>query len=442
MQKLIEKAASILKKQNVEDFDIYGLESKGLSVEVKEGKVEKIRSSDKKGLAFRVVVDGRLGFSYTSDVSDDGIRVAIECAKGNSMVASPDEYCFSMPSKAEELFPLADDRYELIPVEKKIELAKRLEARAFEHSKKIKRVRKASYSDVFSTVYYMNSNGHSFSYSATNFSLSILLVASEGEDSQMGWDFDSVRYFSDLNPDKVAVRAAESAVELLGARPIKTAKLPVVFKNSVFAELLEAFSPMFLGNNVLRGKSLFVDKLGRDVASRALTIYDDPTVRDGIGSVPFDDEGVPTRKKAIIDRGVLRNYLLDIYSAKKLDMVSTGNGMRASLSSLPQPAVTNLVVERGALSFDGLVKTPEEVIVVTDAMGIHTINPISGEFSIGISGIYYKDGKEVQPVTGMTVAGNVQDLLFGITQVGSDERWLGNVLTPSVLVKELTVSGE
>ncbi len=442
MQKLIEKAASILKKQNVEDFDIYGLESKGLSVEVKEGKVEKIRSSDKKGLALRVVVDGKLGFSYTSDVSDDGIRVAIECAKGNSMVASPDEYCFSMPSKAEELFPLADDRYELIPIEKKIELAKRLEARAFEHSKKIKRVRKASYSDVFSTVYYMNSNGHSFSYSATNFSLSILLVASEGEDSQMGWDFDSVRYFSDLNPDKVAVRAAESAVELLGARPIKTAKLPVVFKNSVFAELLEAFSPMFLGNNVLRGKSLFVDKLGRDVASRALTIYDDPTVRDGIGSMPFDDEGVPTRKKAIIERGVLRNYLLDIYSAKKLDMVSTGNGMRASLSSLPQPAVTNLVVERGALSFDGLVKTPEEVIVVTDAMGIHTINPISGEFSIGISGIYYKDGKEVQPVTGMTVAGNVQDLLFGITQVGSDERWLGNVLTPSVLVKELTVSGE
>ncbi|SMP01820.1 PmbA protein [Desulfurobacterium pacificum] len=442
MEKLIERAASILKKQSIENFDIYGVESKGFSVEVKSGKVEKIKSSNKKGLAFRVVVDGRLGFSYTSDVSDDGIKVAIECAKENSRVVSPDEYYFSMPAKAEELFPLADSRYEEIPVERKIDIAKTLEAKALEYSEKVKRVRKASYGDGLSTVYYMNSNGHGFSYSTTSFSLSILLVASEGEESQMGWDFETVRYFSDINPDKVATRAAENAVELLGARPLKTAKLPVIFKNTVFAELIEALSPVFLGNNVLRGKSLFAGKLGYEVANHVLTIYDDPTVRDGIGSIPFDDEGIPTRKKAVIDRGVLKNYLLDTYSAKKLEMAPTGNGLRASLSSLPQPGITNLVVERGVLDFDGLVRTPEEVIVVTDAMGIHTINPISGEFSIGISGVYYRDGKKVQPVTGMTVAGNIRDLLFGITQVGADERWLGNVSTPSVLIKSLTVSGE
>ncbi|RUM45048.1 MAG: TldD/PmbA family protein, partial [Desulfurobacterium sp.] len=111
------------------------------------------------------------------------------------------------------------------------------------------------------------------------------------------------------------------------------------------------------------------------------------------------------------------------------------------LSSLPQSGVTNLVVEGGALGLEELIKTPEEVLVVTDAMGVHTINPISGEFSIGVSGIYYKDGKKVQPVSGMTVAGNLKELLAGITEVGRDQRWVGRVFSPSVLVKSLTVSG-
>ena len=442
MEKLIEKSLAMLKKQSLDNFDVYGVSSIGITVEVKDSKVDKIKNFIKEGIAFRVVVNGRLGFAYTTDVSEDGIKVAIECAKGNAKVVSPDEFFFSPPSKGEVPFSLFDENYWDIDVNRKIELARAVEEKARSYSDKIKRVRKSSYGDVFTTVYYANSNGQVFSYSVTNYSLSILLVASCGEESQMGWDFDSVRYFSSLNPDKVAVEAAESAVELLGAKTMKTKKLPVIFKNKVFAELIEALSPVFLGDNVVRGKSLFADKLGYEVASHALTIYDDPTLEGGINSVPYDDEGMPTKRKAVVERGVLKNFLLDIYSAKKLGLEPTGNGLRASISSLPSSSVTNLVVERGALELNELVRTPEEVLLVTDAMGIHTINPISGEFSIGISGIYYRDGEKLHPVTGMTVAGNIKDLLFGITQVGSDVRWVGNVFTPSVLVKALTVSGE
>jgi len=442
MLRLIEKTAGILKKQDVENFDIYAVESSGFTVEVKEGKVEKIKVPVKEGLAIRTVVNGKLGFAYTTDVSDEGIRIAIECARENAKSASPDDYSFSMPASNSFDFLLYDERYKEIQTEKKIDLALELESRVYSFDPRVKRVRKASYSDSISMVYYYNSNDHSFSYTTSSFALSILLAAEENGESQMGWDYDVKRYFTDLNVDLVAVRAAENAVELLGAKPLKTKKISVIFKNTVFAEIIEALSAVFLGNNVLRGKSLFADKLGYEIANHVLNLYDDPTRKDGMGTIPFDDEGVATRKKAVIERGTLKNFLLDIYSARKLGMKPTGDGIRTSLFSLPQPGITNLVVEKGALGLEELLKTPEEVLLITDAMGIHTINPISGEFSIGISGIYFKDGEKVQPVAGMTVAGNIKELLNGITEIGRDQRWLGNICSPSVLVKSLTVSGE
>ncbi len=442
MFKIVERTASYLRKLGVENYDIYAVEGEGTGVEVKGGEVDRIKTSQTKGVAIRVVVEGKLGFAYTNDVSDDGIRIAIECARENAKCSEPDEYSFSMPEKPNLDLKLNDDDYDSIPVERKIELAEELESLALQFDSRIKKVRKASYGDGKTTVYYYNSNDHNFSYTTTNYSLSILLAAEESGDSQIGWDFQSTRFFHQLNPKLVAVNAAGNATELLGAKPIKTKRLPVIFKNCVFAELIETLSAAFLGNNVLRRKSLFADKLSHEIANHTLTLYDDPLHPDGTGSCPYDDEGVVTRRKAVVERGVLKNFLVDMYSAKKLGLKPTGNGIRASISSLPSSGITNLIVERGALGLEEMVKTPEEVIVVTDAMGIHTINPISGEFSIGISGIYYVDGKKVTPVTGMTVAGNMKELLKNITEVGADQKWLGNVCSPSVLIKELTVSGE
>jgi len=442
MFKIVERTANYLKKLGVENYDIYAVEGKGTGIEVKEGKVDRIKTSQTKGVAIRVVIEGKLGFAYTNDVSDDGIKIAIECARENAKCSEPDEYNFSMPENSSLDLKLSDDDYDTIPIERKIELAKELESLALDFDSRVKRVRKASYGDGKTTVYYFNSNDHNFSYTTTNYNLSILLAAEESESSQIGWDFQSSRFFHQLNPKFVAVTAAKNAVELLGAKPIKTKRLPVIFKNYVFAELIETLSAAFLGNNVLRKKSLFADKLSHEIANHPLTIYDDPHHPDGTGSCPYDDEGVVTRKKAVVERGILKNFLVDMYSAKKLGLKPTGNGIRASISSLPTSGITNLIVERGALGLEEMLKTPEEVIVVTDAMGIHTVNPISGEFSIGISGIYYVDGKKVTPVTGMTVAGNMKELLKNITEVGADQKWLGNVCSPSVLVKELTVSGE
>ncbi len=442
MIKIIERTANYLKKLGVENYDIYAVKGEGTSIEVKEGEVDRIKASQTKGVAIRVVVDGKLGFAYTNDVSDDGIRIAIECARESAKSAEPDDYAFSMPEKNILDLKLDDDSFDTIPTERKIETARELESLAFQFNSKIRRVRKAAYSDAKSTVYYYNSNDHSFSYTSTNYSLSILLVAEENGNSQMGWDYQSSRFFHELNPKLVAVTAAKNATELLGAKPIKTKKIPVIFKNTVFAELIETLSAAFLGNNVMREKSLFADRLSHEVASHTLTIYDDPTHPSGTGSCPYDDEGTVTRKKAVIERGILKNFLVDIYSSRKLGLKPTGNGVRASISALPASGITNLVVERGALGLEEMTKTPEEVILVTDAMGIHTVNPISGEFSIGISGIYYVDGRMVTPITGMTVAGNVKELLKGIHEVGADQKWLGNVCSPSVLVKELTVSGE
>jgi len=442
MLKEIEKVVNLLKKQNIEKFDIFATVSHGFSVEVKDRKVEKIKVPLKRGVAIRVIIDGKLGFAYTRDTSDDGIRIAIECARDNASGSDPDEYEISMPAKPSIEFPLSDENFKNVSVERKIEIAKALEEKAYSLDHRIKKVRKASYSDSITKVFYYNSNDHSFSYETTAYTLSIMVKAEDGSDSQMGWDFDAVRKFSNLNSDLVASRAVENATVLLGAKPIKTQKIPVIFKNTVFAELIEALSAGFLGNNVLRKKSLFADRLSYEVASHVLSIYDNPLTEDGMGSRPYDDEGTVTRKKAIIERGILKNFLVDIYSARKLNLSPTGNGIRYGIESLPQSGITNLVVEPGALNLEQLIRTPEEVLVITDAMGIHTINPISGEFSIGVSGLLIKEGNVVQPVTGCTVAGNVKKLLQNISEVGRDSRWFGNISSPSVLIKELMVGGE
>jgi PmbA protein len=267
------------------------------------------------------------------------------------------------------------------------------------------------------------------------------VVAEDLGESQSGWDIQTTRYFNRLLPELVAKESVENAVALLGAKPIRTRRIPVIFKNVVFAELLSAMIPAFLGDSVVKKKSMFADKLGYEIASHVVNIYDDPTSSEGTGSVPFDDEGTPTRKKALIERGVLKTFLTDLFYALKLQVEPTGNGIRSGISSPPKPGITNLVLERGALDLKELVQTPEEVILITDAMGLHTVNPVSGEFSVGISGLFYKDGKLVQPISGMTVAGNLRELLLGINQVGKDVKWLYNVASPSVLVKSLTVSG-
>ena len=442
MVEVVEKVADLIKNLEVESYDVYVLERVSTSVEVKEGKVDRVKVSRGQGLAVRLVSDGRLGFAYTNSVSDDGIKIALECARENAKFSEPDDYVFSMPQSTNLDFQLFDPDFQNLSTEQKVSVAKELEEEALSFDSRIKRTRKAAYSDSWISVHYLNSNDHSFSYVSTNFSLSVLVAAEEKESSQMGWGYQSVRFFNELNPKAVAVEAADEAVSLLGARPLKTKRMPVIFKNRVFAELIEVLSAGFLGDNVLRGKSLFKDKLNREVASHVLTIYDDPLRVEGTGSCPYDDEGVVARKKAVVERGFLKNFLVDTYSATKLGLEFTGNGVRASVSSLPRPGVTNLVVERGALGLEELVKTPEEVLLVTDAMGLHTINPITGEFSIGVSGLYFVDGRLVAPVTGMTVAGNVKDLLFNVTEVGRDVKWLGNVCSPSVLVKELSVGGE
>ncbi len=442
MNETVEKVAHLIEKQNIKEFDIYLLSSKGFEVDAKSGKVEKIRIPQTRGMAIRVITDGKLGFAYTTDMSEDGIKVTIECAKENSKSSEPDDYELSIPAKNSLDFDLFDKDYENFTPESKIEKAIELESLVLSYDERIKKVRKSTYRDTISTVAYYNSNNHYFQYTISSFSLSVMLMAEEGGSSQMGWDFEVKRYFKDINPSLVAKTAGESAVELLGGKPIETCKIPVIFKNRVFAEIIEALSPVFLGDNVLRGKSLFAEKLGTQIASRSLTIHDDPWTVEGTGSAPFDDEGTATKRKAIVEAGELKQFLLDIYSAKKLGFTPTGNGIRSSLSSLPKSGITNLIVEPGILNLDKMIRTHEKVLLITDAMGIHTINPISGEFSIGINGILFKNGEKVQPVTGCTVAGNVKELLNNISEVGSDVRWIGNVSSPSVLIKELTVSGK
>ncbi|MFC1737405.1 metallopeptidase TldD-related protein, partial [Candidatus Hydrogenedentota bacterium] len=216
----------------------------------------------------------------------------------------------------------------------------------------------------------------------------------------------------------------------------------VVFDSSVASEFLDIAAASVKADHVLKNKSLFAGMLGEQVAADCVQVVDDGRLERGIYATPFDGEGIPTRDTSIIEDGILKSYLHSVYTAGKMKAGVTGNGMRGSYSGLPEVGTTNLYLKNGD-------KTPEDIFaecgdgfLVTSAMGVHTANPISGDFSVGASGLWIEGGKPGRPVRGVTIAGNIKELLKSITTIGNDLRFFGSCGSPSILVSSLMVSGE
>ncbi len=207
------------------------------------------------------------------------------------------------------------------------------------------------------------------------------------------------------------------------------------------AELIEVLVGPLSAEAVQKGKSLFANRLGKMVGAIALKIIDNGLLPNQIGTAPFDDEGTPCQKTILINDGILTNYLQNAYTAKKGNTQSTGNAARGGFKTLPAIGPTNLYIEPGKKSQSEIVKAINKGLLVTRLMGIHTINPISGDFSIGAAGLVIENGKITHPVRGITIAGNIIDMLEAIEEVASDLRFIGNVGAPSLLINHISISG-
>jgi PmbA protein len=311
---------------------------------------------------------------------------------------------------------LYDETLSSVAEQEKIKRAMDLERLALNADPRVRRVRKAHYGESEYEVWIKNSRGVAGRYRGTSVSCSVSAVAEEGDDSQMGWDFGFSNFFSGIGVETVAANAASKALDLLGARKIPTMRCPVVLDNYVASEILEVLAPSFLADSIQKGKSMLAGRLGKDIFSCVLRIRDDGTLPGGTATAPFDAEGVPQQDTLLVENGCLRAFLYDTYSARK-------DGTT------------------GTVSRSEMVRSIDRGVLLTGVMGMHTANPISGDFSVGATGIYIDHGGLSFPVKGIAIAGNILDMFSNVVVVGDDIRFYGGVGSPSLKIGALDISG-
>src|SRR5574340_1145052 len=440
-------------RNGAEQAEVYIKSSKNLSLEVKNQELDAVESSLSFCYSLRVICDGKLGFSYStsSDESESVIRNAIEAAKW----ADEDEY-LDMPnppfSKVGQggiidaaNLEIFDGKGWNIKEDEAVKHVLIIEKAANDFDKRIKKTRKAIGTFGSGEIFILNSKGIDISYPYTKFTAQVMTVAEENGESQMGWDFNGSRLLQDISFGDVGRNAAKRAVQMLGAKRINTVKAPVILDNSVASEFLGIFASSFSAESVQKGRSLLKkDKIGQKIISRRVNLVDSGIIPRRLGTRPFDDEGVITSEKALIKEGVLMGFLHNTYTAKKEGAYSTGNAVRGEYTGLPLPGILNLYLktysEVDVIPFNTLIASMDKGLYITEAMGVHTANPITGEFSIGVSGLWIENGIIRFPVKEAVISGDMLGLFERIEAAGDDMRFYGNIGTPSLLIGPTDIS--
>ena len=323
----------------------------------------------------------------------------------------------------------------------RIETARRAEAAALEADPRIVNSEGASFDSHVGRRIFANSRGFSGEYRTSYCSVAVAPVAKDGDCMERDHWYTLARGFSGLeSPESVGRTAAQRALRRLHPVKVETQRVPVVFEAAVARSLLDSLFEAVHGMSIYRHESFLAGKLGEKVASDSLTVVDDGTLPGLFGAQPFDDEGVPSRRTVVIDRGVLKNYLLNSYAARKLGMKTTGNASRG-LTGNAGIGHGNFFVEAG-------VQTPESILAgvsngfyVTDLMGFG-VNVVTGDYSRGAAGLWIRGGELAFPVSEVTIAGNLKDMLLGLEAIGSDLEFRGSTAAPTLKIGEMTVGGK
>ena len=393
----------------------------------------------------RAFVDGRSGYAYGTDLSDGGVAEVAGAARAAAEAADPDEYG-GLPDEfgATPVDGLASAELRDWSTERKVELALAVE-RAARSRTGVTQVENAVYSDAEGSVALANSRGFSAGYDATQAWAYASAFAGEGADLMTGLGVDLGRDPGALDPEAIGGEAAERALALVGARQPESRRCPVVLDAFVAASFIGFIGAMLSADAVQRGRSLFADREGDEIADAALALADDATDPGGPASAPFDGEGSATRRTPLIGDGRLRTFLFDARTARRAERSTTGNASRGSYRSPPSVGTTNLVLDTGSHDLAGLFREAGEGLFVTDVAGLHSgVNPVSGTFSVGASGRLIEGGEPGTPVRELTIASDLVSMLQAVREVGSQARWVpfgGSVKAPPILVGEMAVSG-
>jgi len=439
-------AKDILKKailQGADCSEVYILSSESFSVDVKEQKIEKIKCNKDIGYSVRVIKNNSGGFSY-STVLDEWKEV-VEKALNLAKFTKKDEFLKFADHQQIPFIEIYDPAIEKISEEEAIKLAMLIESEAFKTDSRVKKIRKSSITFENTELLIMNSKEVYCSYKGTLVSAEISLSAEEKGDAQMGWGYSSSRRFSDIKFQNIGKEAAERALRLLGAKKALTTIGEVLLENNVVVDMLSLITYSFLADNIQKGKSLLVGKLGNKVFSDKINIIDDALVPWGIGSRPFDAEAMASKKTILVEKGIIKGFLYNIYTSRKDGVCSTANAVRHGIYTPPSIGISNLFIEASSKKFvknyKDLIKDISKGIIVTDVMGMHTANPITGEFSLGATGLWVEKGEIKYPVKETVIAGNIHELFNNVVALSERMRFYGKIGAPDILIEKVNISG-
>ncbi|AOF81143.1 modulator of DNA gyrase family protein [Methyloversatilis sp. RAC08] len=405
----------------------------GQSVTVRRGEVETIEYNRDKGIGVTVYVGQRKGYASSSDFSRDALRASVDAALSIARFTAEDD-CAGLPDKSLLATEFRDlDLYHPweLPVEQAIEIAKRCEDAAFATSPDVRNSEGGSVSAQQSQFISANSLGFMAGYSSSRQYITCSVIAGEGDAMQREDWYASQRSAADLpSPEAIGRYAAERALARLGARRVRTTRVPVLFEAPLAIGLIGHFVQAASGGSLYRKSSFLLDSLGKQIFSPLISIAERPHLPRAMGSGMFDDDGVATHDREIVQDGVLNGYFLSTYSARKLGMQTTGNAGGSH----------NLIVKPGTRSLADMIGSIKRGLLVTELLG-HGVNYVTGDYSRGAAGYWIENGQIAHPVQEITIAGNLRDMYMGIKEVGADTLVRGSKQCGSILIDRMRIAG-
>lgn len=415
------------------------------SASVRMSEVETLKEAGSRSAGIRILKGKHVGSSYTSDLSREGIAQMLDAAFQIGEITTEDPFA-GLPDaadlgKIDGDLQLYSTDIDALTTPEKIELARRTEAAALAYDPRITNSKGASFDTYAGRRVFANSLGFAGEYRTSYCSLSVMPVAKEGSLMERDYWHSAARRFSGLDqPEEVGRIAAERVIRRLGARKMPTQKVPVIFEPRTAKSLLGHVFEAVNGSAIYRGASFLAGKLGQKIASDAVTIIDDGTLPGLMGTSPFDDEGVPSRRTVVVENGVLKSYLLNSYAARKLGLRTTGNASRG-VTGNAGISTGNFYLQKGVQTQDELVRGVKNGFLVTELIG-HGVNIVTGDYSRGAAGIWIRDGELAFPVSEVTIASTLQEMLAGIVAIADDLRFRNSMESPTLMIGEMTVGGK
>ena len=446
LKQIAVDAVRLAMQQGASAAEAVATDGSEFSTTVRLGQVETLKEAGSKAAGVRVFVGQSSASTYSSDLTPAGIRKMVESAISLARVTTADPVA-GLPEAAElgklegELDLYHDDVYSL-STEARIDYARRAETAAMAADPRITNSDGSSFDAAVGHKVLANSLGFVGDNRRSSCSVVAVPIAQvEGSAMQRDYWYSVSHSLKKLeSPEKVGAIAAKRTLRRLGARKVKTVKVPIVFENTVSAALLGHIFEAVNGDSVYRGASFLTGKLNDKIAGENVTIVDDGTIPGLFGTSPFDSEGVVSRRTTVIEKGVLQSYLLNTYTAKKLGLKTTGNAARG-LAGTPGIGPGNFFLRAGAKSLQEIIGDIKEGLFVTEFLG-HGVNLVTGDFSRGATGLWIENGELTFPVEEITVAGNLKDMLFNVSEIGSDLEFRGAIACPTLRIDGMTVAGE